>query len=134
MFLEKQLTDIHTFVGNLPILDESENWTKDENSGLYKTEATQTHRTKKVVKPIVLYQATEQHPAQTQLITEDVIAGFWNQVKQSGAIPKPVKQKLQEKTEALLRAVKEAREEANGFEEIAVPEIGSAIFNYILGD
>jgi hypothetical protein len=33
--------------------------------------------------------ATGEHPAQTQLITEDEIVGFSKTIKQSGAIPKP---------------------------------------------
>lgn len=134
LFLEKQLTDLRTFVGNLPVLDDGETWNKDENSGLYRAEATQTHRTRKVQKPIVLYPATPEHPAQTQIITEDLIAGFWTTVKQSGAIPKPEKQALSERIEVLLRAVKEAREEANVHDEVQVPNVGEAVFGYLLGD
>lgn len=133
LFLEKQLTDVRTLVGNLPVLDEAEDWHKDENSGLYKARETKTHRTKKVQKPIVLYQATAEHPAQTQLITEDILAGFWSQVKQSGAIPKPEKESILERVETLLRAVKEAREEANMADETEVPNVGQNIFGYLLG-
>jgi hypothetical protein len=131
LFLEKQLTDVRTFVGNLPVLDAAEDWTKDANSGLYKTGAVQTHRTKKVVKPIVLYPATPEHPAQTNVITEDVIAGFWATVKQSGAMPKPVKVSILERIEKLLRAVKEAREDANIQDESLTPPIGAAVFGYL---
>lgn len=134
LFMEKQLTDLRTFIGCLPTLDSSEDWTKDSSSGLYKTGIVQTHRTKKIAKPIVLYPATPEHPAQTQLITEDIIAGYWNQIKQSGAIPTPEKQELLERVEELLQAVKQAREQANNFDEVAVQEIGKAVFNYILGD
>jgi hypothetical protein len=134
LFVEKQLTDMRTFINNLPVLDSADDWKKDANSGLFKTDVVQTHRTKKSVKPIVLYPATEQHPAQTQLVQEDVIAGFWNQVKQSGAIPSPEKQMLLERVEKLLQATKQAREEANGFDEVATPEVGNAVFNYLLGE
>jgi hypothetical protein len=48
--------------------DEGESWTKVTNSGLWVTEPIQTHRTKKVQKPIVLYPPTTEHPVQTQLI------------------------------------------------------------------
>jgi hypothetical protein len=132
LFLEKQLTDFHTLVGNLPVLDEGETWMKDVNSGLYKSEQTSTHRTKKVAKVVVLLQPTEHHPGQAQVMQEDVIAGFWNQVKHSGAMPKLEKQALVERVEALLKAIKEAREEANGQTEIAPPNVGGAIFNYLL--
>lgn len=134
LFLEKTLTDVRTFVGNLPVLDEGENWTFDEKTGLYNTEVVKTHRTKKVQKPIVLYPATEQHPAQTQLITEDIIAGFWNQVKHSGAIPKTEKAAITERVDNLLKAVKEARESANIHEEVKSPEVGDVIFDYIFGE
>lgn len=132
LFLEKQLTDLRTFFSVLPVLDPAENWILDANSGLFKTEATQTHRTKKIARPIVLYQATPEHPAQTQLITEDILAGYWSQVKHSGAMPAPAKAVLVERVEALLQAVKQTREEANGLEEVATPEVGEAVFNYLL--
>lgn len=134
LFLEKQLTDLKTLVGNLPVLDIADDWKKDSSSGLYKTEPTATHRTKKVQKPLVMYPATDKHPAQTQLVTEDVIAGFWNLVKHSGAMPKPEKMELLEKIEKLLKAIKEAREGANMCDEVTVPKAGTAIFGYLLGD
>src|SRR5688572_24529214 len=82
LFLEKQLNDIQTFVTNLPTLDPAEEWRFDEAASLFKSELTKTARTKKVQKPIVLYDATKEHPAQTQLITEDVVIGHWDTVKQ----------------------------------------------------
>jgi hypothetical protein len=133
LFLEKQLTDLRTFVVALPMLDEAEAWALDQNSGLYKTDASSTHRTKKLQKPIVLYDATDKHPAQTQLIVEDIIVGFWNTVKQSGAIPKPDKQALLGRVEKLLKAVKVAREAANMQDEVETPDIGAAVFGYLLG-
>lgn len=133
LFLEKQLTDLRTFFDNLPVLDEGEKWTKDNNSGLYKSDVVSTHRTKKVQKPIVLYDATDKHPAQTQLITEDVIAGHWNQEKHSGAFPAPEKTKLLENVDALLIAVKEARESANNIEETPSPDVGDAVFEFLYG-
>lgn len=134
LFLEKQLTDMRTFINAIPVLDEAENWVKDTSSGLYKTNVVQTHRTKKVVKPIVLYPATDAHPAQTQLITEDVLAGYWLQERHSGAIQAPKKKAIAERVEKLIQAVKAAREEANGINEITTPDVGEAVFNYVLGE
>lgn len=131
LFLEKQLTDLRTFIDNLPVLDEAENWNKDDASGLYKSAPITTHRTKKIVRPIVMYDATKEHPAQTQLVTEDVIAGHWLQEKHSGAIPAPDKQALAERVEKLLLAIKEARETANDAEEVSPPDVGDAIFGYL---
>lgn len=133
LFLEKTLTDVRTFINNLPVLDDGETWTLDENSGLYNTDAIKTHRTRKAQRPIVLYPHSPEHPAQTQLVTEDILAGYWNQVKQSGAIPRTTKQEYAEKVDKLLRSVKIARESANIQDEVKSPEVGKAIFDYILG-
>lgn len=132
LFLEKQLNDIQTFVTNLPVLDPAEEWRFDEAANLYKSALTKTARTKKVQKPIVLYDATKEHPAQTQLITEDVVIGHWDTVKHSGALPPARKQTLLDRIEALIKAVKFAREEANGV-EADKKQVAGAIFDYLLG-
>lgn len=133
LFLEKQVTDLRTFVEKLPILDVTEDWQADPTTDLYKTLPVSTHRTKKNQRPLVLYPATPEHPAQTQLITEDIVAGYWSTVKYSGAMTAPDQRLLAEKVEALLRAVKEAREAANNREESAVPSVSTAIFGYLFG-
>jgi hypothetical protein len=132
LFLEKQLTDLGTFVDRLPTLDTGEDWELDTNTGLHKTPPVQTHRTKKEQKPIVLYPATDKHPAQTQIVTEDVISGYWTTVKFSGAMPRPKKQALLERIYKLLQAVKQAREAANGHTEVASPNVGTLIFDYLM--
>ncbi len=130
LFLEKQINDIRSFVEALPVLDESEDWTFDVNSGQYKTETTTTHKSKKVQKPIVLSEATKEHPAQTQLISDDVLVGYWNTVKYSGALPVPIKQGILTRIEKFSSAVKCAREEANNVEASNV-NIGNNILQYI---
>jgi hypothetical protein len=131
LFLEKQLTDFRTFLGSLPVLDPSFQWDFDENASLYKTPSITTARPKKVHKAIVLYPATEKHPAQTQLIQEDVIVGHWKQVRMSGAIQPQQKAKLLKRVEKLQKAVKFAREEANSSDAPQV-DVGEAVFGWIL--
>ena len=131
LFLEKQLDYTKTFIEKLPVLDSADVWKEDTNSGLWRTEATTTHRNKKVQKPIVLYPATPEHPAQTQLITDDVLAGYWEQTKLSGAITAPRKQELLNRVAELSKAVVEAREEANVTEAPDV-NVGKAIFDFLL--
>lgn len=131
LFLEKQLIDLRTFIDTLPVLDSNEDWQVDAATGFYKTAPVQTHRTKKLQRPIVLYDATPEHPAQTQLVSEDVLAGYWSTVKQSGALAAPDKTALAERVEQLVRAVKEAREVANGLEEVPVPDVGQGILGWL---
>lgn len=134
LFLEKQLNDMHTLAKALPVLDETHSWSKDASSGLMKAEPIQTHRTKKVPKVITLVQPTPEHPGQAQMVAEDVVAGYWTNVQQSGAIGKVDKQKLLERIEALSNSVKQAREAANMFDVVATPKIGEPIFNFLVGE
>jgi len=130
LFLEKQLTDLRTLVSKIPVLDASEDWTYDNAKGVFKSEATKTTRTQKVQKPIVLYPATEEHPAQTQLVSEDVIVGHWTTVKQSGALPADKKVNIVDRLGKVLEAVKFARETANSA-EAAKQEVGETVFSFI---
>lgn len=131
LFLEKQLNDIKNLVGKIPTLDDGEDWLYDEALGVYKTEPVQNTRTQKVQKPIVLYDATEEHPAQTQMITVDEVVGNWTTIKQSGALPRNRKDELAERIERLTEAVKFARENAN---ETVAPKqsVGQPILDYLL--
>lgn len=132
LFLEKQLTDVRTFVGTLPTLDDAEEWEKDPNSGLFKSAEVKTHRTKKVQKSLVLLAPTAEHPGQAQLITDDVIVGYWGAIKQSGAIPKTERGAILERVENLLNAVKEARETANMQDVADYGSVGETVFDYLL--
>jgi hypothetical protein len=132
LFMEKTLTDFHTTLRALPTLDVSESWSLDPNQNLYKTDKVDTVKTKKILKPVVLYPATDKHPAQVEKVTEDVRVGVWSNIRISGAIPVPRKEALVEKCEKLIKAVKYARESAN--EETAESvRIGNKFFSYLLG-
>lgn len=130
LFLEKQLSDLTTLVGAMPTLDPGEAWTYDANAGLFKTESTRTAKTRKVQKAIVLYDATEHHPAQTQLITEDAIVGHWTTIKHSGAFTEARKAQLLERLALLSKAVKTAREEANST-SAERQSVAAPVFNYL---
>ncbi len=130
LFLEKELNDLHTFVKKMSELDSSEVWDLDNNSGLHRSQPEARSKTKKLQKPIVLYGATPEHPAQTQLITEDIVIGTTTKTKFSGAIPAPVKQDVLGRIEKLQDAVKFAREEANS-SEVDKRVVGNTILRYI---
>ena len=77
------------------------------------TEPVKTARNKKKKVPLVLYEATEKHPAQVQVHEEDVLQGHWSSVITSSAVKPSDKEKYQLRVEMLLKALKEAREDAN---------------------
>lgn len=133
LFLEKELDKLGAFVSRLPVLTPDEDWQRDQALGLWRTEPTVTQSTKKVQRPLVLYPATEKHAAQTQIITEDVVAGQWNTVKHSGAITPDRKKTLVRRVQRLKEAVKMAREDANSKE---APDVrpGGAFIDYLFGE
>jgi hypothetical protein len=129
LFLETQLNDLRTTLEAIPTLSPDYAWSLDENDGLFKTDVVKTHRNVKHTRPIVLYDATPEHPAQTQLIEEPKLAGYWNAVQHSGACPAVRKVVLTSRVEKMLDAVKSARARANGS---LAPVINMApILNYI---
>jgi hypothetical protein len=130
LFLEKQLTDLHTFVKKLPTLDPADTWEFDENVGFYATEPVETVRTKKVPRVLVKAVATEKHPAQTEVYYEDVPAGYWRTVRFSGALPAARVQELLRRIELLQQAVKVAREEANNA-DVTQEKLGDRVFAYL---
>ena len=131
LFLEKQLTDLHTLVGKVPTLDPAEEWSFSAGLGLFKSAITQTTSTAKVQKALVLYPHSDKHPAQTQLITQDVVVGTWDTQKFSGAIEDTKKRSILARIEKLQHAVKFAREKAN---TVVVSDVapGAAIFGWLL--
>ncbi|HEV3171801.1 MAG TPA: hypothetical protein VGZ32_15735 [Actinocrinis sp.] len=132
LFLEKQLTDLHTFVKKLPVLDAAEAWSHDPSTDAWKTEPVKTIKTKKVPRNHVKAEATEKHPAQVEVYYEDIPVGYWTTVKFSGALPAVRINELLERVESLQAAVKFAREEANGT-AVTDQHVGDAVFGYLFG-
>jgi hypothetical protein len=131
LFLEKQLTDLHTFVAKLPVLDASESWNYDQAADCWATEPVQTTKTKKIPRNHVKAEATEKHPAQVEVYYEDVVVGHWRTVKFSGALPASRVKELLDRVDKLQQAVKFAREEANNT-EVTDQRIGERFFAYLL--
>lgn len=132
LFLEKQLVDLHTFIKKLPVLDPSERWERDPAQDCWATTAAETVRTKKVMRNHVKAEATKEHPAQVDVYSEDVIAGYWSTIKYSGAAPAARIAELLTRVEKLQRAVKFAREAANVLDVTPV-KAGDKLFGYLLG-
>lgn len=132
LFLEKQLVDLHTFIKKLPTLDSADTWQFDAGADCWATEPVQTVRTKKIPRNHVKAEATEKHPAQVEVYHEDVVVGHWKTVKFSGALPAKRANELLERVEKLQRAVKFAREEANGT-KVDEQKLGRKVLAYLFG-
>ncbi len=131
LYLEKQLVNLQTFIRKLPVLDPAEEWVRDQTSDAWRTHGFDTTRTKKVPRNHVKAPATDKHPAQVDVYSEDVVVGYWSTVKFSGAMPAARINVLLARVQKLLDAVKMARENANTI-EVEDREVGEALFAYLL--
>jgi hypothetical protein len=130
LFLEKQLIDLRTFVDSLPTLDPAEEWDYRQEFDCHVSRPSRTHRTKKVPRNHVKYEATKEHPAQVEMYMEDVWVGTWTLTKFSGSIPAATRNAMADRVRKLLDAVKAAREDANGL-EVKPQKMGNTILDYI---
>ena len=128
--LEGKLKQLREVYNAIPTLDPSETWHLDDKTELYEAEPKQTYKTKKVMKNHVKAAATDKHPAQVEVYTEDVQVGFWTTRKWSGALTPSEKADLLERVDNLIQAVKRARQRANDC-EAAKTWVGGALFAYI---
>lgn len=133
IFLEKQLTDLHTFISKLPILDAADTWNADPSQDAWASEAVETTRTKKVPRNHVKAEATDKHPAQVEVYYEDVLVGYWRTVKYSGALPAKTVNEMLDRVEALQEAVKFAREQANSLEAKDI-KVGETLLGFVFGN
>jgi len=130
LFLEKQLTDLHTILAKIPTLDPSEDWHWDDASNCWATKPVQTVKTKKVPRNHVKALATPQHPEQVEVYHEDVVVGTWNTIKFSGCLPAAQLAIMLARVERLQAAVKCAREDANSIDIVDQKE-GGKVFDYL---
>jgi hypothetical protein len=130
LYLEHQLDDLSTFVDKLPVLDPAETWVYDANTACYATQPTETVRTRKVPTVVTKYEATKEHPAQTEIFTEDRPIGRFSVVKRSGALPLVRVNELKNRVAKLKAAVKFAREQANSI-EVDQKTVGASVLNFL---
>jgi len=130
LFLEKQLVDLLTLSKKIPTLPNDKVWNLDEAKGCYVTKPEQTVKTQKRPEVIVKYEATVEHPAQTEIVTTDQTIGQWTTIHMSGAMPETKRAKIQQRITILVDAVKCAREQANS-NEVDKCSYGKQILGYI---
>lgn len=132
LWMEKQLEDLRTMVSILPTLAVDKDWKRDpSNSDLHRTEPQRTTSSKKVPKVLVKYDATDKHPAQTEVYQEDVVVGYWDTTHLSGSLPVDRKKLILLRIEKLLAAVKVAREEANSM-KVTQTDVGKVLLDWVI--
>jgi hypothetical protein len=137
--LEKRLVEVQNLITAAPTLDPAKGFRPDPDRGkfVYKAFEDTKTRTKKTKRAIVLYDATKEHPAQTQLIDEDVPVGKIITHEWSGMITPADKADMLARVETLIRAVKQARSRANDIDcdvASARMHVGRRLMDFILGN
>jgi hypothetical protein len=131
LFLEKQVVDLLTFTKQLPVLPADETWSWDATKNCWVSEIRTTTKTQKQPRVVVKYEATKEHPAQTEMFSEDKTIGQWNTIHLSGAVPVQTRDDIVKRLQKLQDALKVAREEANNEDIKTKVEFGKALFDYI---
>jgi len=129
--LERELGELRRVMGKTPTLDPAMNWDKDSSTeNWFKTTPISRTRKRNQKKAIVLYPATDKHPAQTQLIDEDIPVGVFSEEFISSCITPTEKSSFLSKLDKLIVGVKKARARANQA-DASTDKIGLKITNFL---
>lgn len=133
MGLETRLTKIRDIFQQIPTLDASREWQKSTvREGVWiASRPDVTTKTERVITPVVLYEATKEHPAQIEKINKDEVVGTFTTVSFSGAITSLQKANALKRIDDLISEVKKSRMRANT-KEVVTTTIGSILTKYLL--
>lgn len=136
--LEKRATEIHALVSGIPTLDPAKGFRldPDRGKGVYKARPDTKTRTKKVQRVLELAKATDKHPAQVTVVSEDVPSGTIEVLEWSGLITPAEKAEMIERAEELKRAIKQARARANETAQHAGDDdvsVGDILLGFVFG-
>lgn len=131
--METRLKHLRSVYEEIPTLQPGTSWIKDETEGkdIYKTEKPDEKlKTETTVEPVIMYEATKEHPAQIKEMSKVKNVGKYITTTWSGMISPAEKSILLGKIDKLIIAFKKARQRANTTEVIK-KTIGKEIFDYI---
>lgn len=133
LFLADQLGHVRKMLSNVPTLSPDKTWTENTTNNVWESGESYTNSYKTVKKPLVLYPATDKHPAQVAVADEEQYQGRKVTQHQSSAIPAVRKSVLLRRIERLQDAVKQAIQEANAT-SVEQQKVGHDLFAWILAD
>lgn len=114
--LEARLTKLKLLYAEVPTLDATKHWDQAANIGqnVWMTKfPEETTKTDKQIIPLILKDATKEHPAQVQAFNKDVVVGKFTTIKRSGAATALQKAEGIKRIDELLIEIKQARMRAN---------------------
>ena len=133
--LEAKLNEIRKLFDAIPTLQPGKDWSIDESNKMphvYKSGSSDIkHKTETFIEPVVLYEATKEHPAVVKEVSKVNIVGEYKTDFWSGMVSPHTKAKWLLNLEKVLVAVKQARQRANK-QKVEPVIVGSAIFDFIM--
>jgi LysM repeat protein len=131
--LEKRLVEVKNLVFAAPTLDPTKGFKVDTTRGddFYVAREVTKNRTRKTKKAFQLAPATDKHPAQVQLIEEDVVVGVITEQEWSSMLTVVQKGDMLDRVEELIRSVRRARSKANEVEVDSTKKFGNKLLNYV---
>lgn len=133
--LEKALAEsIQPLLSAIPTLDPAKGFKLDSDRphGIFKARDVEKPRTRKTKRVLIKYEATKEHPAQTETYDFDETIGAIRISEWSGMITPARKADMLDRCEQLLRAVKKARSRANEIEvDVAKKSIGKEVMDFL---
>lgn len=131
LMLESKLQDLRGILKATPTLPAGVMWGWDENTQrFYSKEPVVSFTTKKMTKPVTLYEATKEHPAQVKEVSEDVAVAKITKDTFSGMLTSARKADLLGRLDSLLQGVKKARQRANTT-QVEKGAIGASLMTYL---
>lgn len=132
--LEKRLAQLRNLMTSMPTLPAAVKVTPAPElgrKGAWIGEPEYTVKTEKTLVPVVLYDATEKHPAQVKESSVDRVVGNYNVVKIYGTATSLQKAEVLTVVDELIDQAKQARMRANNVDVVS-RNIGQAITSLIL--
>ena len=133
--LETRLESLRKVLDHMPTLNAGTNWVpsllSDSQHSWMLANPEKTIKTEKTTTPVVLYEATKEHPAQIKEVTVDKTVGTFQLLKYCGAATSQQKANVISVLDDLTSEVKKARMRAN-CAEVQSNKIGGTIVNLIL--
>jgi hypothetical protein len=133
--MEQRLKELRDMYEKIPTLQPGPTWVPEPSMGVgvYRSQHDDVRFvTKKTKEPVIMYPATDKHPAQVQVLDTDVPIARRITTNWSGMLSVYDKSMLLDRIDTLIQAFKRARMRAN---EVEAPsrEMGEKIFEFLHG-
>lgn len=128
---EKRFEGLRKLMLTIPTHQPGVEWHDDVDTGYKVSKGTRANQSKKTMKPVILHEATVEHPAQVEKVFEDVpvadivkttYSSMWTSLQKSNALAR---------LDALHIAIKQARQRANRA-EVVKTKVGHSLADFIL--